>query len=38
MDLTKIEMRLYKNGEFMNEGTGADVLGHPAKCVAMAGK
>lgn len=34
MDLTKIEMSLYKNGEFMNKGTGADVLGHPAKCVA----
>ncbi|MDQ0971569.1 2-keto-4-pentenoate hydratase [Neobacillus niacini] len=34
MDLPKIEMRLYKNGEFMNEGTGADVLGHPATCVA----
>jgi 2-keto-4-pentenoate hydratase len=34
MDLTKIEMHLYKNGEFMNKGTGADVLGHPAICVA----
>jgi 2-keto-4-pentenoate hydratase len=34
MDLTKIEMSLYKNGEFMNKGTGADVLGHPATCVA----
>jgi 2-keto-4-pentenoate hydratase len=34
MDLTKIKMSLYKNGEFMNKGTGADVLGHPATCVA----
>ncbi|WP_026564951.1 2-keto-4-pentenoate hydratase [Bacillus sp. UNC41MFS5] len=34
MDLTKIEMSLYKNGEFINKGTGADVLGHPAGCVA----
>jgi 2-keto-4-pentenoate hydratase len=34
MDITKIEMLLYKNGEFMNKGTGADVLGHPATCVA----
>jgi 2-keto-4-pentenoate hydratase len=34
MDLTKIEMSLYKNGEIMNKGTGADVLGHPAACVA----
>ncbi|MFL6562945.1 MAG: 2-keto-4-pentenoate hydratase [Bacillus sp. (in: firmicutes)] len=34
MDLTKIAMNLYKNGEFMNKGTGADVLGHPATCVA----
>ncbi|MFJ7512586.1 2-keto-4-pentenoate hydratase [Peribacillus simplex] len=34
LDLTKIEMNLYKNGELMNKGTGADVLGHPATCVA----
>jgi 2-keto-4-pentenoate hydratase len=34
IDLTKIEMSLYKNGQFMNKGTGADVLGHPATCVA----
>ncbi len=34
MDLTKIEMSLYKNGAYMNKGTGADVLGHPATCVA----
>lgn len=34
IDLTKIEMNLYKNGERMNKGTGADVLGHPATCVA----
>jgi 2-keto-4-pentenoate hydratase len=34
MDLTKIEMSLYKNGRLMIKGTGADVLGHPARCVA----
>lgn len=34
IDLTEIKMSLYKNGEFMNKGTGADVLGHPATCVA----
>jgi 2-keto-4-pentenoate hydratase len=34
IDLTKIEMNLYRNGEFVNKGTGADVLGHPATCVA----
>ncbi|MGE8081688.1 2-keto-4-pentenoate hydratase [Peribacillus loiseleuriae] len=34
LDLTKIEMSLYKNGELMNKGKGADVLGHPATCVA----
>ena len=34
LDLTKIKMNLYKNGELMNKGTGADVLGHPATCVA----
>lgn len=34
IDLVKEEMRLYKNGELINSGTGADVLGHPAACVA----
>ena len=34
LDLAKIEMALYKNGELMNRGSGADVLGHPANCVA----
>ncbi|KZE38990.1 2-keto-4-pentenoate hydratase [Bhargavaea cecembensis] len=34
LDLAKIEMTLYKNGELMNSGSGADVLGHPANCVA----
>lgn len=29
-----VEMSLYKNGELINEGTGADVLGDPAYCVA----
>ncbi|MER2063598.1 MAG: 2-keto-4-pentenoate hydratase [Alkalibacterium sp.] len=30
----EVEMALYKNGELINEGTGADVLGDPAYCVA----
>lgn len=34
LDLTKIEMSFYQNGEFINKGTGADVLGNPATCVA----
>jgi 2-keto-4-pentenoate hydratase len=34
LDLTKVEMNLYKNGELINSGTGQDVLGHPAACVA----
>ena len=34
LDLTKIEMNLYKNGELINKGKGSDVLGHPATCVA----
>lgn len=29
-----IEMTLYKNGEKVNNGTGADVLGNPAEAVA----
>lgn len=29
-----VEMKLFKNGEFINEGTGAAVLGDPAYCVA----
>ncbi|TLN13758.1 2-keto-4-pentenoate hydratase [bacterium] len=27
-------MQLYKNGEWVNAGCGADVMGHPALCVA----
>lgn len=34
VDLTKVEMRLYKNGELINQGSGLDVMGHPAACVA----
>lgn len=34
LDLSKIEMNLFKNGELVNKGTGADVLGNPAFCVA----
>lgn len=32
--LPEIKMSLFKNGEKMNEGSGADVLGDPALCVA----
>jgi 2-keto-4-pentenoate hydratase len=34
ISLTDIEMTLYKNGEVVNKGTGADVLGNPAVSVA----
>ncbi|AMM92900.1 2-keto-4-pentenoate hydratase [Peribacillus simplex] len=34
IDLPSIQMSLYKNGEFMNQGTGDAVLGNPATCVA----
>lgn len=34
VDLTAIEMVFYKNGEPYNRGSGKDVLGHPAACVA----
>jgi 2-keto-4-pentenoate hydratase len=34
MDLEKIEMNLYRNGELMNTGYGSAALGHPATCVA----
>ncbi|MDQ1005205.1 2-keto-4-pentenoate hydratase [Neobacillus niacini] len=34
MDLTKIEMNLFRNGELVNVGYGLDVLGNPATCVA----
>lgn len=34
LDLTKISMDLYKGEEMINSGTGADVLGNPAYCVA----
>jgi 2-keto-4-pentenoate hydratase len=34
VDLTKVEMCFYKNGELINKGKGLDVLGHPAACVA----
>ncbi|MDM5450983.1 2-keto-4-pentenoate hydratase [Peribacillus simplex] len=34
VDLTKIEMNLFRNGELINTGYGSDVLGHPATCVA----
>ncbi|WP_408011318.1 2-keto-4-pentenoate hydratase [Pseudalkalibacillus sp. A8] len=34
VNLTDIRMQLFKNGDFVNEGTGADVLGDPAACVA----
>lgn len=34
MNRIGVEMKLYKNGELINEGTGAAVLGDPAYCVA----
>jgi len=34
IDLKKIEMSLYKNGEFVNAGRGDAALGDPAYCVA----
>ena len=34
IDLPSIEMKFYKNGEFVNSGKGSDVLGNPAQCVA----
>ncbi|WP_238162668.1 2-keto-4-pentenoate hydratase [Cohnella sp. AR92] len=33
-DLTKLEMKLFRNGVHMNTGYGSAVLGHPATCVA----
>lgn len=33
IDLKAVEMKLYKNGEFINSGKGTDVLGDPAECV-----
>ncbi|PJN88843.1 2-keto-4-pentenoate hydratase [Bacillus sp. mrc49] len=34
IELPSVQMSLYKNGDFMNEGTGEAVLGNPATCVA----
>lgn len=34
VDRINVEMQLYQNGELINEGTGAAVLGDPAYCVA----
>lgn len=34
IDMPSIAMKLYQNNHLINEGTGADVLGDPAKCVA----
>lgn len=34
VDRINVKMALHKNGEFVNEGTGAAVLGDPAYCVA----
>lgn len=33
VDLQSVHMKLYKNGQFINEGKGVDVLGNPANCV-----
>jgi 2-keto-4-pentenoate hydratase len=34
IDRVGVTMKLYKNGQFVNEGNGAAVLGDPAYCVA----
>ncbi|WP_209124225.1 2-keto-4-pentenoate hydratase [Alkalihalobacillus sp. BA299] len=34
VDLKKVQMKLLKNGEVINEGCGLNVLGDPAICVA----
>lgn len=34
IDLKKVKMKFYKNGVKINEGSGTDVLGNPAYCVA----
>jgi 2-keto-4-pentenoate hydratase len=34
VNLPKVKMNLYKNGELINEGEGSAVLGDPAYCVA----
>ena len=34
INLSSIKMRLFQNGEFINEGKGEDVLGNPASSVA----
>lgn len=34
LDLSKVHMKVYKNGEFINEGLGAHAMGNPAYCVA----
>jgi len=33
-DMLSIRMKLFKNGEYVNEGVGSDVLGDPAYAVA----
>lgn len=34
INLLQETMKFYKNGAFVNEGSGADVMGNPAACVA----
>lgn len=34
LDLTKVKMDFFKNGELINSGDGSAVLGNPAYCVA----
>lgn len=34
LDLPNVEMRVYKNNEFLDSATGAAVMGHPARAVA----
>lgn len=33
VDLARLELEIYKNGEFVNRGTGADVMGNPMNAV-----
>lgn len=34
LDFPNVEMRVYKNGEFLSEGRGSAALGSPLKCVS----
>jgi 2-keto-4-pentenoate hydratase len=38
VDIRKVRMKLYKNGELVNEGLGSDAMGPPGICVAWLAK